>query len=88
MNLYPKQLPLEALLARVYGAGLVVAIVLLTSGLLWRPALWLGIAGLVLTPLIGAALVWKDANSETRGAILLSSLGVIAAIGIGLLLRK
>lgn len=88
MNLTKKQNPLEAQLARVYGAGLVVVIALLTLGLVWRPALWAGIAVLALVPPSGALLAWKDANRETRVAILLSSLGVIAAIGIGLLLRK
>ena len=75
-------------MARVFGAGLTVAIALLAIGLVWRPALWAGIAVLAITPPIGAALVWQTANRETRVAILLSSFGVIAAIGIGLLLRK
>ena len=88
MNLTPKTNPLEAQLARVFGASLVVVIALLAVGLLWRPALWAGIAALAVTPPIGAILAWKDANRETRASILLSSLGVIAAIGIGLLLRK
>ena len=88
MNLSPKQNPLEAQLARVFGTGLVVVIGLLTVGLVWRPALWAGIAVLALVPPVGAVLVWKDANKETRVAIALSSLGVVVAIGIGLLLRK
>lgn len=79
---------LEARLARVFGAGLVVVIALLGVGLIWRPALWAGIAALAFVPPIGAALAWKDASTETRGAIALSSIGVIAAIGIGLLLRR
>lgn len=88
MNLSPKQSPLETQLARVYGAGLGVVIGLLAIGFVWRPALWVGIAALALVPPIGAAMAWTDANRETRVSILLSSLGVIAAIGIGLLLRK
>ena len=88
MNLSPKTDPLEGQLARVYGAGLTVVIGLLAVGLIWRPVLWAGIAALAATPPIGAMLVWQSANRETRVAISLSSLGVIAAIGIGLLLRK
>ena len=88
MNLTEKQNPLEMQLARVFGTGLVVVIGLLTLGLVWRPALWAGIAALALVPPIGATLAWRDANRETRVSIVLSSLGVIAAIGIGLLLRK
>ena len=88
MNLTPPKNPLEEQLARVFGTGLVVVIALLALGLFWRPALWAGIAVLALVPPIGATLAWKDANRETRVSILLSSLGVIAAIGIGLLLRK
>ena len=88
MNLTEKQNPLEMQLARVFGTGLFVVIGLLTLGLVWRPALWAGIAVLALVPPIGATLAWQTANRETRVSILLSSLGVIAAIGIGLLLRK
>ncbi len=88
MNLTPPKNPLEEQLARVFGAGLTVVIALLALGLIWRPALWAGIAGLALVPPIGAILAWQSANRETRVSIALSSLGVVIAIGIGLLLRK
>ncbi len=79
---------LEARLARGYGAGLSAAILCLLVGLLFRPVLWAGIGLLALVPPAGAFLAWRGANRETRVAILLSSLGVLAAIVIGLLLRK
>lgn len=88
MNLTPPRNPLEGQLARVFGAGLSAVIALLAVGLIWRPMLWAGIAVLAITPPIGAVMAWRSANRETRVAIALSSLGVIAAIAIGLLLRK
>jgi hypothetical protein len=88
MNLAPDRDPLEMQLARVFGAGLSLAILLLALGLLWRPALWAGIAALAVVPPIGAALAWRTASTETRVSIVVSSLGVVAAIVIGLLLRR
>jgi predicted PurR-regulated permease PerM len=78
---------LEPRLARAFGAGLGVAMLFLAVGLVFRPALWAGILTLALVPPVGAALTWRSADRQTRVAIVLSSLGVIAAIAIGLLLR-
>ena len=80
--------PLEGQLARIYGAGLGVAILFFSIGLFFRPALWAGMLCLALVVPVAAGLVWRGADRETRIAIALSSLGVIAAIAIGLLLRK
>jgi predicted PurR-regulated permease PerM len=79
---------LEPRLARAFGAGLGVAMAFLALGLVFRPALWAGILTLALVPPVGAAMAWRGADRETRVSIVLSSLGVVAAIGIGLLLRR
>jgi hypothetical protein len=88
MNLAPEHNPLEYALARVFGTGLSLAMLLLLIGLLWRPALWAGIAALALVPPVGAVLAWHSASRETKIAILVSSLGVVVATVIGLLLRR
>jgi uncharacterized membrane protein len=79
---------LEGQLARIYGAGLGVAILFFAVGLFLRPMLWAGMLCLALVVPVAAGLVWRSADRETRISIALSSLGVIAAIAIGLLLRK
>jgi hypothetical protein len=79
---------LEGQLARIYGAGLGVAMLFFVVGLLFRPALWGGMLCLALVVPVAAGLVSRGTDRETRISIALSSLGVIAAIAIGLLLRK
>jgi hypothetical protein len=79
---------LEPRLARVFGVGLGVAMLLLALGLVVRPALWAGMVALALVPPVGAALSWNSVDRGTRVAMVVSSLGVVAAIAIGLLLRR
>jgi hypothetical protein len=61
---------------------------LLTVGLAFRTVLWAGILVLALVPFVGAVLAWRGADSSTRVSIVLSSLGVVGAVVIGLLLRR
>jgi hypothetical protein len=84
----PENNPLEAQLARIYGAALGVAILCLSVGLVLPPVLWAGMLILALVVPVAAGIVWRGADRETRISIALSCCGVIAAIVIGLLLRK
>ncbi len=81
---------LEQQLARVFGLGLSAAILCLAIGVVIRPVVWLGIAALVLVPLIGATLVWQDktVQQSTRVSIALAFFGVLCAVLIGLFLRR
>jgi hypothetical protein len=81
---------LEAKLARVFGLGLTGAIVFLALGVLWSPLLWLGMASLIASPLIGAVIAWRDPGllSGVRQSILAATLGLALAVAIGLLLRR
>ena len=81
---------LEPQLARVFGLGLSTAIFFLGIGIFVPAVLWLGIAALMLVPMAGAALVWRDPSisSNTRVNIGLAFFGVLLAVVIGLLLRR
>ena len=81
---------LEQQLARVFGLGLSAALLFLAIGIVVRPVLWLGIGVLMLVPLSGAVLVWRDktVTKDTRVNIALACAGVLAAVLIGLLLRR
>ncbi len=81
---------LEQRLARIFGLGLSAAILFLAIGVLIPVALWLGIATLMLVPLVGAMLVWSDTTVEraTRVSIALAILGIVLAASIGLFLRR
>ncbi len=81
---------LEQQLARVFGLGLSAALLFLAIGIVLRPVLWLGIGVLMLVPLSGAVLVWQDKSvtKDTRVNIALAFAGVLAAVLIGLLLRR
>ena len=81
---------LEQQLARVFGLGLGAALLFLAIGIVLRPVLWLGIGVLMLVPLSGAVLVWQDKSvtATTRVNIALAFAGVLAAVLIGLLLRR
>ena len=81
---------LEQQLARVFGLGLSAALLFLAIGIVLRPVLWLGIGVLMLVPLSGAVLVWQDKSvtKDTRVNITLACAGVLAAVLIGLLLRR
>ena len=81
---------LEQQLARVFGLGLSAALLFLAIGIVLRPVLWLGIGVLMLVPLSGAVLVWQDKSvtATTRVNIALAFAGVLAAVLIGLLLRR
>jgi hypothetical protein len=59
------------------------------AGVVLRPVLWLGIATLMLVPLVAAVLVWREENTiqATRVNIILASSGVALAVLVGLLLR-
>lgn len=81
---------LEQRLARVFGLGLSAALLFLAVGTVVPIVLWLGIAALMLVPLAGAVLVWQDSSSQTATKIniALALAGVLAAVAIGLLLRR
>ena len=81
---------LEQALARVFGLGLSIALLFLAIGIFLRPVLWLGIGVLMLVPLSGAVLVWRDKNIilATRVNIALAFFGVVVAVLIGLWLRR
>jgi hypothetical protein len=81
---------LEQQLARVFGLGLSAALLFLMIGIVLRPVLWLGIGVLMLVPLSGAVLVWRDQSvtTTTRVNISLAFSGVVAAVLIGLWLRR
>ena len=81
---------LEQQLARVFGLGLSAALLFLAIGIVLRPVLWLGIGVLMLVPLSGAVFVWQDKSvtATTRVNIALAFAGVLAAVLIGLLLRR
>jgi hypothetical protein len=81
---------LEQRLARIFGNGLSVALIFLLVGVLVRPVLWLGIATLMLVPLVSAVLVWREPNTtkQTRVNIALAFVGVGLAVLVGLLLRR
>lgn len=81
---------LERRLARVFGLGLSAALLFLAIGTLVRSVVWLGVATLMLVPIWGAVLVWREPETprETRVYIALALLGVGLAVVIGLLLRS
>jgi hypothetical protein len=81
---------LEQGLARVFGLGLSAALLFLAIGIVLRPVLWLGIGVLMLVPLSGAVLVWRDQSvtTATRVNIGLAFSGVLVAVLIGLWLRR
>ncbi|MFN3266267.1 MAG: hypothetical protein ACK41E_05440 [Deinococcales bacterium] len=81
---------LEQRLAGLFGHGLSFAFIFLFVGQLLRPMLWLGIAALLLAPWAGAVLVWREPETTqaTRLSIVLAFLGVVAALILGLLLRR
>lgn len=81
---------LEQGLARIFGLGLSAALLFLAIGVFLRPVLWLGIGILMLVPLSGAVLVWRDdtVTNATRVNIALAFFGVAIAVVIGLLLRR
>jgi Na+/glutamate symporter len=81
---------LEKELARVFGIGLSGAIVFLALGVFIPAALWLGVVSLIACPLIGAALTWRDSSTTNavRWSIATATLGLLAAVIVGLLLRR
>ncbi len=89
-NQQKTEISLEQQLARVFGLGLSAAIFFLGIGIFIPAVLWLGIAALMLVPMAGAVLVWRDSSIErsTRFNIGLAFFGVMMAVLIGLFLRR
>jgi hypothetical protein len=75
-----------------YGRAVTLGLLFLALGLLYSPLLWPGMAFLLLAPLVVAIGQFDTARQQgdwpLARALAMAFLGIIVAIGVGLLLKK
>jgi hypothetical protein len=83
---------LEPRLVRLYGLGVLVGLVLMALGLVFRPLLWVGVGALFCVPFTAAILVWREArragDTAISRAVLMALAGLVLAVVIGLAIPK